>query len=1405
MSSVSIFEFGGINSKVELQFTTPSVVSLGAGLKTVEVFVMLGTYKSALSFDLLYIPPAQGSLGIASLSPAFLFGDPKSDAGVLTVEVTNVPLIDPSLTVAEVQALFDLQIRTSAGSDISTSKAMSIKSSSHSSTVASFPLSLPLAQGTYRVFINYKLIGADRAGKQDFMVLALGDPVVVSLFPRAAKLLITTSFSIAVQYFPLVPSNLIVSYAIDDVWYPGSVLSQRNSAGCKKRACNTAIIDFTIQPINRPGTTRVRVCSTVSTIEQCAATGLELVAAEKTQVYSVEPKEAYALASSQTVSLYVRNLPNSLPGGRIVTMDMLRVKIDDVSFAVDTWIKSPTSGAGQDFAIIKFFISENKMNDFRSTLKDSSYKDLKGIFYVEGDYSSTSSEGIFTFRALRPNAWMNPVDASSSGGATALIRVYWDIKLQQSDPSKLTLGFAVTFGTVPALVRSVVYVDSGQHAPYTTIAVTTPKISATSTTDGFMSVAVTAYGITESIPFHIFEAPRVSMVLPTRVTLDGQTGECDACLFHNQRSLSLWVTGGMPTVTSTSELSVELFSNNMNSVKCDGQSHGGDNAQARCHILNVQNLAEGLYVAISVPPRAQASAVTVTVSFLGTDSPPPGMTLTDSYTRTRRVATSKEGAFSYVDMVARLLSVLYCNACGIDPSVTCLSGTVCQDGSDAVVGRDTDAVVPLVGLGGALTFVLADVGIMTRFDVVTIFIGESSGAATVQKSTKDLTILQMSIPARLTAGFKKGRVVVSTILELPFTALVYDASITITCVTSVSPYREIACSSPGGNLQMVQITNFNVEQSKKIYTDIGAYFGDVASPQVTYVCCSDGSPTLILSVAVPAYNDPQIQGAFSSGRADLAFKIVNAKEPSTFAFTIMTIWAPPRILSARFEPSGTALLVTFDQPTNTMTLAQGAGNCASIITVERSGVGAAGSKFTFAAGMGTNTQCMWQDNDVLRISLASDSDIQVDDTLKISATSNVRSKNGVSLAMIPLTSAVKVEKPVSLSIPSSFLIAPSSVDVCSSLELRFVVSSPRKLDYFWSCANNAELNSLLRSLNSARILLVRGTPELPLTNFTYVIKVFATDFFGVSTPTLTTLLLKTSSARLSISIAGRAQYFTTQEVLFTSSVAFSECFGVPQAKVLFDWKLKQGWSGSFSEVAVSQGSKPELYIEPRVLPAGRYSVTVFVASQDDASQTSSATFDFIVVPPEIVAMLLGGSITSMSQYATLTLDASGSYDPEVGHSSSDAALGFRWTCELKVGDSVRPCLTYRNEDKNAYTDLATELDLSKYTTAKASLRPFTLALTNRNSFYIFSVAVSKGTRISMRSKYVSVFEADAPMVVINSIPSLLSPSPLSNVDFKSNMVKMNADTRLNLEMMPELRTSDLSYRWSVQSLVIYQV
>jgi hypothetical protein len=96
----------------------------------------------------------------------------------------------------------------------------------------------------------------------------------------------------------------------------------------------------------------------------------------------------------------------------------------------------------------------------------------------------------------------------------------------------------------------------------------------------------------------------------------------------------------MPTVTSTSELSVELFSNNMNSVKCDGQSHGGDNAQARCHILNVQNLAEGLYVAISVPPRAQASAVTVTVSFLGTDSPPPGMTLTDSYTRTRRVATS---------------------------------------------------------------------------------------------------------------------------------------------------------------------------------------------------------------------------------------------------------------------------------------------------------------------------------------------------------------------------------------------------------------------------------------------------------------------------------------------------------------------------------------------------------------------------------------------------------------------------------------------------------------------------------------------------------------------------------------------------------------------------------------------
>ena len=1247
--NVQILAFGGdsgLDSKVELNFVAPYSPT-GAGRVPVVVSVRYGAQVAESSFELLFVRPISGPAVISYFTPKSGFAGADRLVSSITVDMTNIVKVDVS-DGCQLQ----LQAFNSAGDLVVSGTppqnsfcATNILESTVEGTSAVFPLPSSLVVGTYSFHVNQASSSADRAGVFSFEVKQLPSPTVVSIFPPTALLLRTTLLTISVQYFPQSPVNLRVELKPAGLtsWFPATVMSQANAMGCATRSCNIALLEVSIEPSSAAGTAQVRICSANLA---CASTSLEVLAADQTMVYNVQPKESYAVGTQTKVSLYVRNFPYSLPGGDRVTKDQLRIKLDQVSYVVAKWTESSIQAAsGEEGDSIDQFDFYVPIAEEALRLDGKIYNDLTGSVYIENDIRPATI-GHFTYRALRPPGSSTPVDASMSGGSLVTFRVYWGANL---DASIVT----VSFGDQSASVEDVqnfggqgLVTSFGATVHYTDIVVTTPLLTEE---PGIIEVTISSGVFSEAINFEIFATPSIRQVLPHRASLSGETADCTACLFHNKRSISLWIDG-FPKVSFVSELQVQI-----GSAVCDGSA---------CSVLDLENLAAGLYLAVSVPLSTREGAVSITVTHVGKGTMPVGMTLDDEYVRSVRVAVSAEQAFSYFKVKSTLISAMYCKSCVLDASAVCISDvSTCSDGSEAVQGSDTDAIVPLGG-GGVLTLVLGNVGILSTSASPIISIGSSSAEAKVIFSTERMTILEVTPPAVSSNGNQPGEILVSNELPVSFTALVYDEAVTVTCVSPNSPYTKIECVSPGASTMTLQLTSFNVGRPQDVYKVVSARIGAVSSQQITWKCCADGSK-LILSVDVPAYDNPQLLGAFSNGRANLELMVALIDDLSVFARTSFSIWASPRITSALFNSFGTSVLLKFDQDTNTPTLPKlPLESCSSIISASPS--------------LGTGASCIWNQDDELLVSLGVSAQITVGDSVTVVAGSNLKSKNEISYAADPTKTAALVGEPQATIIPvASGLVGPSSVDPCGFVELSYVVTSPRALNYFWSCANNENLDSLLRSKNAAQVKLAKGTPELELQDFTYEIHVHATDFLGVSTATETLQLRKSGTASLAVSIAGQTEYLTTQDVVAAASATYSLCSGSANGNLMYNWEVTDGDGalGSFLLLSTEQRSKPQLYFAPATLVGGkRYKAVLTATNEADLSHTSTASFEIAVVSPALVALIAGGPSMSVSQFATLSLDASASYDPEVGRGVADAGLVFVWSCVMRVGDQERPCL-----------------------------------------------------------------------------------------------------------------------------------
>jgi hypothetical protein len=128
-------------------------------------------------------------------------------------------------------------------------------------------------------------------------------------------------------------------------------------------------------------------------------------------------------------------------------------------------------------------------------------------------------------------------------------------------------------------------------------------------------------GMRSEFFFEYFLPPEIFDVQPRTATLDGQVPPCSACLMYNDgATVSIWARN-FPRVARIEDISVAF-----DSVVC---------GQGDCMVRYVENLADALYVAVSVPQAHSPRAVQISISYVGQPAPhqvfcrPPGICLCD--------------------------------------------------------------------------------------------------------------------------------------------------------------------------------------------------------------------------------------------------------------------------------------------------------------------------------------------------------------------------------------------------------------------------------------------------------------------------------------------------------------------------------------------------------------------------------------------------------------------------------------------------------------------------------------------------------------------------------------------------------------------------------------------------------
>ena len=586
----------------------------------------------------------------------------------------------------------------------------------------------------------------------------------------------------------------------------------------------------------------------------------------------------------------------------------------------------------------------------------------------------------------------------------------------------------------------------------------------------------------------------------------------------------------------------------------------------------------------------------------------------------------------------------------------------------------------------------------------------------------DLSMLSFEaklMGAAPTAGISAAKISVQPDTSSPVVAAalfqvnVFDDNFELGCM---HPYTCQGSSEMGSSF-MVSLSNFPLDPAD-VSESIAVQFCNILAADVQLVNSTDESTVLLIS-------PPNCSGCqYSDGAAVCSLRVVYSADSTEIAATTFTFWEPPSILTASFDPYGTQIQVTFDQDTDRAGM--------SVWNVECNGLIQNANEL-----FGYDSRCVWTANNQLNIFLGGQASVVPGSSLNILPAGTLRSINSISLA----SAAFAVITAPVLVPPTVIVKSIDVIDVCSALEIRTTVASPRPLiSYMWNCLNDPVFDSFLSSVAGPVLSLASGTPQMQTVDKTYSIAFSATDFLGSTTAQVVINVLKQSAPAPQVQFNPPSLSINrNQPVLVRGQAVFTSC-PVDQGDLRFSWRLVSGPS-DFPVVALS-APIPQIYVPSDSLTAGAtYILGLKVSIAENSAQVSEGLFVLQVGYQLLVAVIDGGSSMLVSASSKLELSAENSYDPDLNFESdspaSNSSLSFSWQCTTNDGYVTTPC-------RNLY---GVPLNLAP----SARIEIFGGSLTPLDAPYIFTVTVTKGARApATASMPVFVVGDERPTVSIGS-------------------------------------------------------
>jgi len=106
------------------------------------------------------------------------------------------------------------------------------------------------------------------------------------------------------------------------------------------------------------------------------------------------------------------------------------------------------------------------------------------------------------------------------------------------------------------------------------------------------------------------------------------------------------------------------------------------------------------------------------------------------------------------------------------------------------------------------------------------------------------------------------------------------------------------------------------------------------------------------------------------------------------------------------------------------------------------------------------------------------------------------------------------------------------------------------------------------------------------------------------------------------------------------------------------------WLGSVESVSLASQARHVLYIPPYTLVAGKkYTFRFKGAMRNSTMLANSAMVNVHVLPTPLVVKVQGGFAQSFALNASVVLNASASYDPDLAPGTADPNITYAWNCK----------------------------------------------------------------------------------------------------------------------------------------------